>query len=147
MHNFEFGGLQYWEVLMIVETKRCTRCKERKPLDNFHNSRASRDGLYPQCKDCRREYVHMAGRASLTQRRWIKRNPAKKQAYNLLSRAVKAGRITRPTNCERCGNESRLQGHHEDHSKPLEVEWLCDPCHKQLHRDLKQLELSRMFLA
>jgi hypothetical protein len=52
--------------------------------------------------------------------------------------ALKAGLISKPDTCERCGQKpvpgkdgrSRLHGHHHDHAKHLEVEWLCALCHR-----------------
>lgn len=37
--------------------------------------------------------------------------------------AVKSGRLKR-TPCELCGNP-KVQAHHADYGKPLEVRWLC----------------------
>ena len=53
--------------------------------------------------------------------------------------AIKAGILTRPTQCSRClktpgpakDGRTQIHGHHHDYSKPLEVEWLCAKCHKQ----------------
>lgn len=36
----------------MTETKRCTKCGETKPLDEFHNDRASADGRTAWCKSC-----------------------------------------------------------------------------------------------
>lgn len=36
-------------------------------------------------------------------------------------------------NCKECGSEES-QMHHEDYSKPTQVEWLCRPCHLSIHR-------------
>ena len=58
-------------------------------------------------------------------------NPNKMKARQLLSTAIKAGSIIRGL-CS-CGSTKPTDGHHEDYSKPLEVEWLCRPCHRQWH--------------
>lgn len=34
--------------------------------------------------------------------------------------------------CEQCGSTERLERHHEDHSKPLEVQILCRKCHQKI---------------
>lgn len=39
-----------------------------------------------------------------------------------------------PTPCERC-NAEKVEKHHPDYSKPLEIVWLCRPCHLALHRE------------
>lgn len=33
--------------------KTCTKCKEIKPLTEYHNDKSKRDGLREQCKECR----------------------------------------------------------------------------------------------
>lgn len=60
-------------------------------------------------------------------------NPEKHQARVTLGRALKAGKIVKPTLCEACGQSEQLNGHHTDYSKPLEVCWLCGPCHRREH--------------
>jgi hypothetical protein len=35
--------------------------------------------------------------------------------------------------CEHCGSTKRLNMHHPDYSKPLEVVTLCVPCHEKVH--------------
>lgn len=57
----------------------------------------------------------------------------KHKARAAVSYALKMGRLTKPTECTRCGSESRIEGHHPDYSKPLEVLWLCVRCHKIEH--------------
>jgi hypothetical protein len=37
-------------------TKRCTKCGEDKPLDNFHKERRSSDGVTARCKPCTSDY-------------------------------------------------------------------------------------------
>lgn len=36
--------------------------------------------------------------------------------------------------CKICGTEERVEMHHCDYSKPLEIEWFCRPCHLEIHR-------------
>ena len=67
-------------------------------------------------------------------RRRRAKDPDKIRARQKVFEAIAAGRIDRPTTCSTCGNtHSRIEGHHEDYSKPLEVIWLCAPCHGKLH--------------
>lgn len=35
--------------------------------------------------------------------------------------------------CEACGAVGG-QRHHHDYSRPLDIRWLCDPCHRAEHR-------------
>jgi hypothetical protein len=44
---------------------------------------------------------------------------------------VRRGKIARKP-CRTCGNK-RSQMRHNDYSKPLEVVWLCRPCHLKHH--------------
>ena len=50
--------------------------------------------------------------------------------------AVSRGDIIIPYRCD-CGDLAR-EAHHDDYSKPLEVEWYCKRCHRKLH-DLAQV--------
>lgn len=55
-----------------------------------------------------------------------------KSARDKVYYAVKTGKLTKPSACERCGVKAtgrRLHAHHDDYEKPLEVEWLCTRCH------------------
>ena len=44
---------------------------------------------------------------------------------------LKRGKITRSA-CRTCGEE-KAEMHHPDYTKPLDIVWLCRPCHMQLH--------------
>jgi len=62
--------------------------------------------------------------------------PQRAKARRELGHAVDAGKINRPDTCVFCGKQSFTEGHHKDYSKPLEVDWLCRDCHKNLHQEL-----------
>lgn len=70
---------------------------------------------------------------------WARRNPAAKKATTAVHNAVRDGRLFKQP-CEVCG-AIEVEGHHDDYDKPLEVRWLCDKHHKQLHIRLRKLEL------
>lgn len=54
-------------------------------------------------------------------------------ASQTANRALKRGQIERGTECAECGvSGERLEMAHFDYSKPLEVTWLCRPCHVRL---------------
>lgn len=55
------------------------------------------------------------------------------RARQVLTRAVRDGRITKPGACQRCAtptDRSRLRGHFKDPAQPLDVEWLCPSCYR-----------------
>jgi len=62
--------------------------------------------------------------------------PEKYAARNALSNAVRGGRLVRSDTCafgpDEC--EGRIEGHHPDYSRPLDVLWLCMKHHSALHR-------------
>lgn len=70
-------------------------------------------------------------------RRFEAKSPEKVQAHQVVKRAVKAGRLIPKDSCEHCGAIGRPHAHHDDYSKPLEVIWLCQPCHNRHHAKLR----------
>jgi hypothetical protein len=63
-------------------------------------------------------------------KRYDKKYPEKIKAVRAVWRAIKRGVLVKSNACESCGLEAdRIEGHHEDYSKLLDVMWLCVPCH------------------
>jgi len=68
--------------------------------------------------------------------------PEQARAKWLVQKAVQRGKLIKPTYCQRCKTPTladKLQAHHHDYTKPLDVSWLCDACHKAVHRELGKL--------
>jgi ribosomal protein S27AE len=64
----------------------------------------------------------------------------KADARNAVYQAVKRGIIERPEACSKCGKPGKVEGHHEDYSKPLMVDWLCGECHSAIPVPIKTVK-------
>lgn len=67
---------------MSIETKRCAKCDELKPLSEFHRDQHAKDGLRSWCKTCANEHNYeyrKANREKLAEykRKQYKADPAK----------------------------------------------------------------------
>jgi hypothetical protein len=147
----------------------CTACHEVKSRMAFYAHPKSVSGRMTKCKDCvkaavrkyRAEHIErvreydrnrpnaeeraVKKRASAWKykrdnKAWQKRNPEKRAAHILIGNFVRAGKIVKPLACECCHEPKRLHGHHDDYSKPLDVVWLCQPCHGQRHRWINEMQ-------
>jgi len=138
--------------------KICFKCKTEKPLTEFYKHSRMADGHLNKCKECTkddsnkhrsenleriREYDRR--RAGLPERKrhnavvnkaWRAEDVRRQRAHSRVARAITSGTLERGLCC-RCGSAKTL-AHHEDYDKPLEVMWLCQPCHKQRHKELKE---------
>ena len=63
------------------------------------------------------------------------------RAQNLLEEALERGVLARKSECESCGDKgtfkdgrTKIQAHHCDYNKPLDVMWLCQKCHHDWHK-------------
>lgn len=124
--------------------KKCSKCGRTDVLFSPRQTR---------CKACRRDEARRwrespkgkkKHRASwLKYKHHTKEYPREKlQASLLLNRAIKARRITRGTVCAQADNEcsGKIEGHHEDYSKPYDVIWLCTRHHKILHHRRQHID-------
>jgi len=68
---------------------------------------------------------------------WKRDNPEKSSAYLHVMWALKLGVLEKPKSCQSCNKEIKVEAHHEDYSKPLEIMWLCKICHETLHHKEK----------
>jgi hypothetical protein len=137
-----------------MTAKACFKCDEVKPLTEFYRHSAMADGHLNKCKDCackdvrqhrldnpekvraydrkRSQQPHRveARRASYLQE-WDN-HPDRMRARNAVSNAVRDGRLEKRP-CAFCGEAEGLEAHHHDYTKPLDVTWLCRPCHRRFH--------------
>lgn len=71
--------------------------------------------------------------AGLFAKRWRDANREKRNASAKVYYALKTGKLTKPKDCSICGDDYYIIAHHEDYSKPLEVKWVCQSCHRKIH--------------
>lgn len=73
-------------------------------------------------------------------RRWRERNPEKRAAQVALGNALRSGWLTRGP-CENKGEDcwGRVQAHHDDYSRPLDVRWFCTKHHADHHTEERGL--------
>lgn len=71
----------------------------------------------------------------------VKVSQAHSKVYQQVHSALCNGTLVKPDHCSECGwkvqgRKRRLVAHHPDYSKPLDVVWLCRPCHDAEHKRL-----------
>lgn len=133
--------------------KKCTMCGLVKASDDYYRHPFGADGRMSRCKDCtkraarinyrenRKHYqAYERARCQNPERRRkareyqsgrLARAAEKYRARTAVGNAVRDGRLV-PQPCEVCGSE-KVQAHHEDYSKPLDVIWLCFEHHRARH--------------
>lgn len=55
--------------------------------------------------------------------------PKARNAQRLVAYYIEKGKLIRPSNCEECGQEKRIEAAHYNYDEPLKVRWLCRSCH------------------
>jgi hypothetical protein len=104
---------------------RATKDARREQMAEYARRRKAED---PEWQESRRDYWREY------QRSYRKRPGVRTKAYAraAVNRAVAAGRLTKGP-CGQCGSTAATEAHHSDYAKPLDVTWLCEPCHDELH--------------
>lgn len=143
----------------MIRSKKCFKCNAVKLLEEFYKHPNMPDGHVNKCKECNkndatthrnknlekvREYDRTRGKESKRikatteiTRAWRAEDSRRNVAHNQVARAVRNGTLVRQP-CVRCA-ETKSLAHHEDYDHPLVVMWLCQPCHKQRHKELKEI--------
>jgi hypothetical protein len=93
------------------------------------------------CNDCNSERVRKYRSTERGARKTreavyksIKKHKQKQNSRLILANALRNNKILKPDKCSSCLEKKKVEGHHEDYSKPLDVIWLCRKCHSKLHK-------------
>lgn len=123
-----------------MDVKKCFKCGEVKPLTEFYAHPGTADGFLNKCKACTRKDTRnheLTSPASVLKSRikTCKKKPTGVNARRVVEAALNAGELTRPDHCSGCGcdnSEHRIEAHHCDYTRPMDVIWLCTPCHRRM---------------
>lgn len=140
----------------MSSSKLCFKCGAEKPLDDFYTHAKMRDGRMGKCKECTKSDVSANRLANIDRIRaydrqralrperakaaaaisaaWKQEDRRRTACHNAVRRAIVSGALTREP-CVRCGKEKAF-AHHESYDRKLDVTWLCQPCHKQRHKEM-----------
>lgn len=135
--------------------KTCFKCGEIKELDQFYTHKRMADGHLNKCKECtkadtkqdyrtnpeaHRAYEKVRGQTEERkakqleyQRRTRERKKLEYIARTMVNNAIRDGRLMKEEACSECGSTEKVEGHHDDYYKPLELIWLCFKCHRIRH--------------
>jgi hypothetical protein len=129
--------------------KTCKKCLAALPLSEFYVHQRMADGYLSFCKPCVRARVtkHRAdnkerimeydrNRPNKAQRMYLiaersVAHPKIRLAHVAVHNAIKRGKLVRMP-CEVCGAK-KVDAHHDDYEKRLEVRWLCRKHHREHH--------------
>lgn len=128
------------EALALSALRQCGRCKAFKALSAFTRDTSRSDGFRNRCRDC--EKSRTATRVFAPEYREKKKirdaqrvvDPKKKAAGGILNGAVRRGVVSPWPACAvpEC-RVSKVEAHHPDYDRPLDVVWLCRSHHRLAH--------------
>lgn len=128
----------------IANEGMCYLCKERE--GHIRNcTKKRRDGsstVYLSCRECnnsiaRAYYKNNKEKCRAILYKSMKKHREKQNCRCLSHYYLKKGDLQKPKECECCGKKGKIEMHHEDYTKPLEVQWLCTGCHSEADRTLR----------
>lgn len=137
----------------------CNKCKRDLPDESFNWANRKARKRQTICRECFSDYNRKryqknkdrirknieAYRAEnptkvlASRMKTCMKNPTHYNANKVVEQAIIAGEMIRPDHCSICGcgaDEHRIEAHHENYSKPLDIIWCCTPCHRAL--DMKR---------
>jgi len=123
--------------------KKCSKCGVEKKLSDFRNRNEYKTGLHVMswCRVCHNNLCIEYRKKNIEKmRKWqneyykVRKVKDRKKLfarYQVL-KALRTNKIQKSP-CEVC-KVVKVQAHHEDYSKPLEIKWLCKKHHFEKHQ-------------
>lgn len=110
----------------------------RDPIKRSASLKKSNKLFRDKNPDYHSEYMKLNG--SRYYKNFRAKHILKFKARQDVNNAIAKGLLLKPMYCSDCDKYDRIEAHHEDYNKPLEIIWLCKKCHieydKILHKKL-----------
>ena len=141
-------GIDKSESEFYANDKTCKSCRKalvkanREAKSDYYREYDRARANNPDRVEARKNYASTeCGRqASVRARKaYSERYPMRRAAHVITGNEIRAGRLIKPEYCESCGGSHKIEAHHDDYTKPLDVRWMCEICHKQWHRNNKAI--------
>jgi ribosomal protein S27AE len=109
------------------------RNENLEKIREYDKSRA----MLPHRVQARKEYSNTEkGKIAKTRalKNYHERYPLKRASHVITGNAIRDGKLVRPSSCFECASTEKIEAHHDDYTKPLDVRWLCRKCHYKWHK-------------
>ena len=148
-----------------ITTKICSKCRLVKKANCFYDHPQGRDGKSSRCAEC----AYLATKSNnekikykvsklqkehyrkskikldtIYKSRHRAKHPDRQRARQILTNAINRGHILRDP-CRICNSINKIEAHHPDYARPLEVVWLCRDHHKAF--DNGKLEIKFEYIG
>ncbi len=112
--------------------KRCTVCKQVRPLAEFNKNKSTPSGLEYFCKNCnvlrfRSYYKNNPDKCRAIANKSMHKHKDRMQARSIANHYYPIAKTCSIINCNDLGER-----HHEDYAKPKTIVWLCRKHHAGL---------------
>jgi len=130
--NREKESLKYKEYHQKNKSKANARCK--KYYASHREEICAKHLIYYSQSENKAKVSAYCKREDVKEYKKMKRNrPEEVIKTRARKKANSNIKIPKGKLCEVCVKNNASEKHHEDYSKPLEVKFLCVPCHRKLH--------------
>ena len=118
---------------------KCKSCVRSRVLSNtkenadYYKKYNKQRAMLPHRVEARKKYAKTKlGKLAIKKanEKYIKNNPIKRFATVAVNNAIRDGKLQKLP-CFICGNKA--EAHHPDYTRPLDVIWLCNQHHREVH--------------